>query len=118
MKAVLSMDPELADRVFGPNQRERLKQLFDVEDRCYSAREFRRGDFADTEVLVSGWSAPHLGAEQMAHLPKLKAVFYAAGSLREVVSDAFWERGIPITSSWGANATSPSTCPTTANAWI
>jgi len=36
--------------------------------------------------------------------PRLKAVFYGAGSIRGIVTDAFWERGIPIVSAYAANA--------------
>jgi phosphoglycerate dehydrogenase-like enzyme len=62
------------------------------------------GALAGAEFLFTGWGAPKCDAAFLSALPKLKAVFYGAGSIRGTVSDAFWERGIPIMSSWGANA--------------
>ena len=35
---------------------------------------------------------------------KLQVVFYGAGSVKRMVSEALWKRGIVVTSSWGANA--------------
>ena len=40
----------------------------------------------------------------LASAPKLEAVFYGAGSIRGIVSDAFWERGIVISSAAAMNA--------------
>lgn len=40
----------------------------------------------------------------LAAAPRLRAVFYGAGSVKSVVSDAFWTRGIRITSAARCNA--------------
>jgi phosphoglycerate dehydrogenase-like enzyme len=45
-----------------------------------------------------------LDAAFLAAAPRLRAVFYGAGSVKGIVSDAFWAKGIPITSSYAANA--------------
>ncbi|WP_309065577.1 hydroxyacid dehydrogenase [Microbacterium sp.] len=59
---------------------------------------------AETEVLITSWGAPHFDAARLARMPRLRAVFHAAGSVREHVSDEFWKRGIMITSAADANA--------------
>jgi phosphoglycerate dehydrogenase-like enzyme len=59
---------------------------------------------ADAEVIFSGWGGPVMDEEFVRAAKKLKAVFYAAGSIRGVVSEAFWGRGIEITSAYAANA--------------
>lgn len=61
-------------------------------------------ELAETEVLFSGWGAPQLDAAFLAAAPKLRAVFYGAGSIRAMVTDAFWERGIAVTSAYAMNA--------------
>jgi phosphoglycerate dehydrogenase-like enzyme len=61
-------------------------------------------ELAETELLFSGWGAPRMDADFLAAAPKLRAVFYGAGSIRSVVSEAFWERGIAITSAYAMNA--------------
>ncbi len=59
---------------------------------------------AGVEVLVTSWGAPALTAERLDRMPKLRAVFHGAGTIRPVVTDEFWERGIVITSAADANA--------------
>ncbi|MGB4136332.1 MAG: hydroxyacid dehydrogenase [Microbacterium sp.] len=59
---------------------------------------------AETEVLITSWGAPRLDAVRLSRMPKLRAVFHAAGSVREIVSEEFWRRGILITSAAETNA--------------
>jgi len=57
----------------------------------------------DAEILFSSWSCPTLDVDLLAHAPNLKMVFYGAGSIKRVVSDEFWNRGIRITHAANAN---------------
>ncbi|MCK4602073.1 MAG: hydroxyacid dehydrogenase [Phycisphaerae bacterium] len=59
---------------------------------------------ADVELLFTGWGAPTLDEAFLAAAPKLKVVFYGAGSVRSMVTDASWDRGVRIVSAWAANA--------------
>lgn len=59
---------------------------------------------ADVELLFTGWGAPTLDEAFLAAAPKLKVVFYGAGSVRGMVTDASWDRGVRIVSAWAANA--------------
>lgn len=63
-----------------------------------------RDRLAEVELLFSGWGAPMLDAAFLERAPRLRAVFYGAGSVRGIVSDAMWERGIRITSAYVTNA--------------
>jgi len=58
----------------------------------------------EVEVIFSGWGATVLDAAFLAACPKLEAFFYGAGSVRAFVTDAFWEKGIHLSSAWAANA--------------
>lgn len=58
----------------------------------------------DAEVIFSGWGCPTFDQTLLDHAPNLKAVFYGAGSIKNVVTPEFWERGIVITSAAAANA--------------
>jgi phosphoglycerate dehydrogenase-like enzyme len=60
--------------------------------------------FDNVEIVFSGWGAPVFDAKLLKTLPTLKAVFYAAGSVRYFVTDAFWQRDIKLTSAFQANA--------------
>lgn len=58
---------------------------------------------SQTEVIFSTWGIPRLNEQQIAAMPKLKAVFYAAGSVR-AFAEPFLEREIMICSAVEANA--------------
>lgn len=58
----------------------------------------------EVELLYTGWGAPRIDTPLLARLPRLRAVFHAAGTIRSLVSDAFWQREIQITSAYAANA--------------
>lgn len=59
---------------------------------------------ARVETLFSGWGGFPLTAELLAGLPRLRAVFFAGGTIKGQVTDAFWARSIPIVSAAPANA--------------
>ena len=59
---------------------------------------------AEVEVIFSGWGAPLMDENFLRHAPKLKAVFYAGGSVRYFVTEALWQRGIRLTTAQALNA--------------
>ncbi len=59
---------------------------------------------AEAEIIFSGWGAPKLDAEFMAQVPHLRAFLYGSGAIKGFVTDDFWEKEIPISSAWMANA--------------
>lgn len=59
---------------------------------------------ADIEVLITSWGAPRLDPAALARMPRLAAVFHAAGTVRDVMTDAVWQRDIAVTTAADANA--------------
>lgn len=57
----------------------------------------------NVELIFSGWGCPVFTAELLEYAPNLRAVFYGAGSIRYLTTEAFWERNILITSAYQAN---------------
>jgi phosphoglycerate dehydrogenase-like enzyme len=55
-------------------------------------------------VIFSGWGGPLMNTEFLALASHLQAVFYGAGAVRHLLSEAFWERNITITTANAANA--------------
>ncbi len=105
--ALLVMWPDTFATQFDSRRTERLGALCrldepvlaaDVDDPALADR------LARVEVLVTSWGAPALTGERLDRMPKLRAVFHAAGTVRGLVTDEFWERGILITSAAEANA--------------
>ena len=58
----------------------------------------------DIEVIFTTWGMPRLDAALLDRLPSLKAVFYAAGSVKAFVTDETWKRGVRVFSAAHANA--------------
>ena len=59
---------------------------------------------SEVDVLFTGWGSPVLEAALLSRMPRLRAVFYGAGSLRSIVTDACWERRLVFASAAAANA--------------
>jgi phosphoglycerate dehydrogenase-like enzyme len=94
------------DVIYGPDEIRDLAVLFDLSAPPQEADVIDRAPavLADVDVIFSGWGAPCLDARFLAAAPRLKAMFYGAGSIKAVVTDAFWDRNLLITSAYAANA--------------
>ncbi|MEX2608262.1 MAG: hydroxyacid dehydrogenase [Kiritimatiellia bacterium] len=105
-KAAIILPPDNYDRIYVPRVRAALGEICDVV--VEKIHPSRIPEFADTlsevEILFTGWGAPRLDEDTLTYFPELELVLYGAGSLKSCVTDAFWERNIPICSSWVANA--------------
>jgi phosphoglycerate dehydrogenase-like enzyme len=62
------------------------------------------GRLAAVEVLITGWGAPQLDAERLMRMPELKVMIHSAGTIRPMVSEAFWDRGIAAANVADTNA--------------
>lgn len=92
--------------VYAPDTREALFRLFDFDPEPVLEEELPRwaGRLEEVEYAFSTWGMPSLGEEAIAaFFPRLKAVFYGAGSV-QAFARPFLQRGIRIFSAWGANA--------------
>lgn len=105
-KALILADEPMLTLVFGPRQRALLEELTDLEvfSGDYRDMDSVLASLKDVELLFGTWGMKTLNEEFLDAAPKLEAVFYAAGSIRSFVTDAFWRSGITICSAWAANA--------------
>ncbi|MEV0317935.1 hydroxyacid dehydrogenase [Streptomyces sp. NPDC050658] len=101
------MSADVAERVFAPDIRERLGRCVELAPVLLTGSltgADARAVLAETEILVTGWNCPPVTAEVLAHAPRLKALVHAAGSVKPVVTDALWDRGVVVSSAADANA--------------
>jgi phosphoglycerate dehydrogenase-like enzyme len=105
-KALYILDPGPYEWIYGPTEREDIRKLVDVIAPQQTAQSIREHPelLRDVQVILSGWGAPVMDEAFLDLAPNLKAVFYGAGSIRGIVDHAFWQRGLVITSAYGANA--------------
>ncbi len=76
----------------------------DAEPHIYTKEEVLASPVCDAEYLFTTWGMPHFTCEEIrSSLPKLKAVFYAAGSVQGFAKE-FLACGVRVFSAWGANA--------------
>lgn len=84
----------------------RLREMIDLAFPPCEPEQFKRyrKECEEVEVLFTGWGPPLLDADFLDSFPNLKVVFHGAGTIREMVSPAFWERDILISSCHHINA--------------
>ncbi len=51
------------------------------------------------EIILTSWNSPPLSEALLQEAPQLKLLLHAAGSVKSVVTDSLWERGIRVVSS-------------------
>lgn len=102
------MDPGTAALVLPEEVRDRLATLVRLDPAPPGAD--LPTALADAEILVSGWGCPRLTADVLAGAPHLRAVMHAAGTVKPIVSEALWERGIVVSSAADANAGPVASC--------
>lgn len=98
-------NPNRIKFVYGQGRFETVASLVDLRPDLVPADDLdqRLGELADVEVLFSTWGMPKLTPEQLDGMPKLQALFYAAGSVQSFARPLL-ERNILVASSWAANA--------------
>ena len=79
-----------------------LRAVVEVEDRTASPATETAP--SDAELLLSGWGVPRLDAAFFQRYPQVRAVFHAAGSVRSLMTDEAWDRGVRITTAAQVNA--------------
>jgi phosphoglycerate dehydrogenase-like enzyme len=91
--------------VFGGGRRERIAAMLDVHPRVVNAGNFDEHAAAlkDVEVIVATWGLPAFTEAHFAAMPKLRAVFYAAGNVKAFATPLV-ERGLVLVSAWAVNA--------------
>lgn len=100
---ILCQSEERVHYVYTPEQIERIAGLTELRPGVFTEEMLTQGDFSDVELIFSTWGMPALSVEQIARMPKLKALFYAAGAT-DGFARPFFERGVKVVSAWQANA--------------
>ena len=105
-RAALFHDYPAADGdVWGQGRRERVAALTDLYPHVVTAGNFdsHAPGLAEVEVIFATWGMIRFEERHFRAMPKLKAVFYAAGNVRGFAAPLV-ERGIVLVSAWQANA--------------
>ncbi|WP_327726369.1 hydroxyacid dehydrogenase [Streptomyces sp. NBC_00487] len=105
--AVFAMDPVHLPELFPAPLMTRLRQLVTI-DIGLVVQDFTDPAalraLARAEVLITGWGCPRVGADVLDAAPRLRTVLHAAGSVRGLIGETVWERGLTVSSAVLANA--------------
>ncbi|MFJ9154134.1 hydroxyacid dehydrogenase [Streptomyces sp. NPDC102270] len=105
--AVFAMNPVHLPELLPPHLMAQLEKLVRI-DSTLVVQDFSepaaRAALAEAEVLITGWGCPHIGAEALAVAPRLHTVLHAAGSVRSLIGEEAWQRGLTVSSAVQANA--------------
>lgn len=104
--AALILAPDALSSVYGEASLAHLRALFRKVTVITPSADWPRfaGELETVDVLFSGWGAPLMDDAFLQHTPRLRAVFYAGGSVRYCTTEAFWRRGIRLTTAQAINA--------------
>ena len=105
--ALYLLEPRLLDLVYGPAERASLEASLDFQLPPQTVRGhigLTAAQRATIEVIVTSWGMPPLTPDFLALYPRLRAVFFGAGSVRGLVTEASWRRGVRIITAAEANA--------------
>lgn len=103
--AVFALPPAMYDVLYAGEPRARIDSFVEVVGGPMEIVELAKlTRLPEVEVLFMGWQSPSLDEVLLGRMPRLRAVFYAGGSIKHLVSDAFWRRGIVIAHAAEANA--------------
>ncbi|MFB1050702.1 hydroxyacid dehydrogenase [Paraliobacillus sp. JSM ZJ581] len=105
-KGLFIMDEELFEKVYTPKVQKEISQHVDVIGKPLTKRNYH--EYIDllneVEVIFSGWGAPVFDQAFLDETPHLEAIFYAAGTMKKLLTEEVWKRGIKVTTANKANS--------------
>jgi phosphoglycerate dehydrogenase-like enzyme len=107
-KAVYFMNEGVFPMVYGGNLQAQFSELVDfpLGTTILTRDDWReyKAALQDVEVIVSSWGGPIVDDEFLAAAPNFKLYLYGAGSVKSLMSESAWEKGVRITSAAAMNA--------------
>lgn len=103
--ALFVLDSPAFEKIYGWEHFSEIARRVGVLAPPCSASELERVApfLAEAELFFSGWGAPIMDEALLNRMPRLRAVFYGAGTIRYFATDALWQRGIRVTTATAVN---------------
>ncbi len=99
-RILFALAREFHDQIFPAHARARIEetcQLIAAPVPEEPDLAFLRAHARDAEIIVSGWGTQAVDGAVLASAPALKLVAHAAGSIKPMMSDEAWNRGVRVT---------------------
>jgi phosphoglycerate dehydrogenase-like enzyme len=106
LKALYIMNPEEWNLIYPSRVHAELSRMVCMLAPVLSPKQalMRPDLLSEMDILISGWGGPMLNHQFLELAPKLQAVFYGAGTIGYMLSDAFWKRNLVATTANAINA--------------
>ncbi len=98
-KVVIAIGQKYYDRMINPKAMKALEEFAEVvhhPGNDPATKEELMRLLPDADVCITSWEVAPLDADVIASAPKLKAMIHMGGSVKKMVSDAVWEKGIKV----------------------
>lgn len=101
----LILPPNIAAMMFLPADLDRLRAAATVSGPVDCAnRSAVKSLLAAADIAITGWGSPRFDADLLSAAPNLRLIARSAGSVKGIVTDALYERGIRVTTAAAPNA--------------
>jgi phosphoglycerate dehydrogenase-like enzyme len=104
-KAIYVLNAHDFDKIYGPEVQARIAELVDIVAPPQTAASVKENPaiLNDVDIILSGWGMARIDDDFVKAAPRLKAIFYGAGSVNEFGRGAL-DAGYLVTSAYAANA--------------
>lgn len=106
LKSIIIGDPVRLPTVFSAYERDQISELTDLVGEPVSQAQVL-ADLSllrEVDVIFGTWGMPKLEKDLLDAAPDLKAIFYAAGTVKSFATEEAFRRKILLTSAYQANA--------------
>lgn len=100
LRVAFGMREGLREQLFTAEALGRLADVADVRPVVWTGA----APPPDVDVLLTGWGCPAIDETALGAMPSLRAVVHCAGSVKALVTEAAWDRGVVVSSATSANA--------------
>lgn len=102
----LALGPEMCKKMFRIEDLDRLHSIAAVRGPLPASAgvDDYRKILAEAQVLITGWGTMRLTTPILASAPKLKLIAHSAGTVKSLVDDSAYDRGIRVSTAASANA--------------
>jgi phosphoglycerate dehydrogenase-like enzyme len=106
-RAALAMIPGLERSLFTEEHLTALRAMVtlpEIEPALPFESERAGRLLQDAEILLTGWGCPEVSAAVLERAPKLRLIAHCAGTVKDMLTPACWERGLRVITAAEANA--------------
>lgn len=101
-KVLLAMDRSLGEQIFRKDDFEYFKTFVDINEIDSLPKKindiFIKDNIKGIDICISCWGTPPFTKEILDNADRLKLIAHSAGSVKPIIPDYVWEKGIRVTS--------------------